>query len=244
MTDTFDPTALSSDAMQPTNLDLLGQLNQAAASKPKRGRPVGSRNKPKEPPGVVGMGGPSSLTSPRGRSSGTTTDAKSDPLKIAAAKAAKTAAYTERIVGEFNDNIMLVLSGLGIPAQLLYKPGKEPVAVTVSDSYGPLGNAIAVKPHQAKAVASFLTELEFSSSGQRMAARVGTGPGPLALKGLVALAATGQWVSEVRKVRTQLAPFIAALQAQAKQQADNEQQPNQEATVTDIRQRPPVGGMQ
>ena len=83
---------------------------------------------------------------------------KPDPATLAKAKAEKTEAYTKRILDEANQNIMLLLISVGIPTNFLYKEGKAPAQAVVNESYTDLGNAVAIKPAQAKALASFATE--------------------------------------------------------------------------------------
>ena len=212
----FDPTHLTAAATKPATMDLLSEIN----SRKPRGRPVGSRNRTKVDPGQIGSG-PQQLVTPSRRTAsgpGPSGPEKPDPIKMAQAKRDKTEAYTKRIVDELNDNLMLVFISIGVPSNFIYQPGKTPQEVKVSEKYTEFGNAIAIKPSQAKALASFAAELEFTDAGGKLAASAGTGYGPLVVKGVLALVAVGQYMRTLNDMRTRIEPMMKAWQDAQTQQ--------------------------
>lgn len=224
----FDPTNLTSDATQAATPSLLGQLNAAPK---RRGRPPGSRNRAKPDYGTIGAGGPQTLVTP-GRATRTPPGTppgdppKPDPAKVAEAKRAKAEAYTKRILEETNDYIMLTIISLGLPQDLIYQPGKAPAEVQVSNKYTEFGNQIAIKPSQARALAAFAAEAEFLPQGQKVATSVGSGYGPLVIKGFFALGAGMQYVRGLGTIRKQLEPLLKMREAHLNNQAQRDANPN------------------
>ena len=164
----------------------------------RRGRPPGSKNK--EP----------------------STRTRKDPN---VERKAKEAEYQKFIVQEFNEYIMSILVSVGVPSNYIYKPGMIPEVSTVSSAYSELGNAIAIKPMQAKAIAAFAVAVEKTEIGTKATTTYVEGKAGLAIKGVMALAATGMYLAQINKVMQQLMPFLQA-QKQAKQEGDKRVEDN------------------
>jgi hypothetical protein len=209
------PVPLGRDALQEADAELLKLLNEAPA-RPKRGRPVGSRNKPKAS-GVVGSGGREDAKTDK--------EGKPDLSEVARLKIAKTEAYTAQIVQGFNDQILMVLVSVGVPPQALFLDGKGPKPQNFRNDLTAVGNRVAIQPSQAHAIASFLTELEFTDTGSRLAKSVGSGNGAMALKGLLAFAATVQYLQGLNSFRKEIEPLLQQLRQQQGQTTSNGQAP-------------------
>jgi hypothetical protein len=147
---------------------------------------------------------------------------------IAKAKKDKTNRYAEKIVNEFNDEIMGMLIDAGVPPALLYKDGQAPIKIADS-KYTETGNLVAIKQQQAKRVAGFVVELEYTNSGGKfIGAIAGTQSGTLglAISGILAGYSIYQYGKTINRVRNNLIPLIQAKRANdeaMKQKADNDE---------------------
>lgn len=154
------PEFLGPDAMKAADADILAQLAAAPARKP-RGRPTGSRNKPKAdsegnfvPPG--GVKKPSLLGGD---------NEEADRVRKVAAKKRLSAEYERKIL-ESNETILGFLIQAGVPASLLYKNGQPPNQGAKSNpNWTDLSNSIAVPPHLAKIMGHTAAEIQSSTIG-------------------------------------------------------------------------------
>jgi hypothetical protein len=222
------PEILSSEALKPSSLSIAEQIARNKAS----GTTTPPKRRPGRPPG-------SGNRTTSGTSSVPTTDADDETKKAelearriralmakADSKKKKVDDYTTRIVGELNENIMTAFVSMGIPSTILYKNGIAPIPV-VSQNYTPIANQLAVKPLQAKAVASFIVDLEYAGEDSlvaRAAASATQGNAALAFKGLLAAGAVFMYVKGALDTMNKLGPIIQQYQAMQEAQARQNQQ--------------------
>jgi hypothetical protein len=148
---------LGPDAMRAADEDILTQLMAAPARKP-RGRPPGSKNKPKTdetgsyiPPGK------------RASSGSATGEGQSEQAKVEAKQ--KLAKEYEKKILEFNTELMSWLVSNGIPAGLLFKNGQPPNQPITNSNWTDLAQQIAVPPHLAKMAGLTAAEIQSSTIG-------------------------------------------------------------------------------
>lgn len=161
----------------------------------RRGRPPGSKNKPKEA-NVI--------------------DVKSMTKAEAEARRKKKDELAAKIVATANDNIMALLMSQGVPSMLLYKPGREPSVAPNDSPYQDLGYRVSIKPMQANAVASFIIALENNEKvGTVVSALSGDTDSTLSLvlKGVFATVMVGQYVKGVVEVYKMMQPLLEANRA-------------------------------
>lgn len=204
----IDPSTLSVAALTPADTSLAARLNAAkveAGNKTaemkvpgRRGRPPGSTNKPKE---------------------GKPTPTVAELAKIKREKQQRADELTKKIVNDANDALMSLLISQGLPASALYMPGQVPVADKANERFTPTGNRLAVKPIQAKAVANFIAEMEYSERGQKMTAAVEGGVIVQLITGGMAVAAVVTYGISLRKFANEFGPTLAAYNQHKKAQA-------------------------
>ena len=188
----------------------LSSPTKARATTPTkpRGRPPGSKNKPKD--GVKPQVVPD-LDELRKKAEAIS--ARSDELAV-------------KVADTINENLMLLLTSLGTPASFLYLPGQEPKTAASNSKYTELGNSIALSPHQANIIGHFLAHLEQTDTGQKVGSMTGVGKGPLVVYGVLSRAAVIQYTQGLAKMYKTIEPMLAAHRdAMIKQQ--EQQQPNQ-----------------
>lgn len=203
------PEVLTAEALKPSGLSIAEQirLNRSSAS-PKRGpgRPPGSKNRPRV-----------EVLTPEEEE---TRKAENEAKRIRAlvsksdTKKKKVEDLTNRIVGDMNDTIMLAFISMGVPSAVLYRDGKAPVK-TVNTNYTPIANQLAVQPMQAKAIASFMVDLEYVDQDSKLAGLVSSATGGtagLVFKGLIAAGAAAMYIRGVMSAMQQLGPVIQQLQ--------------------------------
>lgn len=144
---------------------------------------------------------------------------------------------TSQVADTINDNLMLLLTSLGVPPALLYKPGEEPKVAQQSNKYTPLGNQIAMSAHQADVIGHFLAHLETTDQGQKITGIAGQGKLPLIMYGLLSVGAVVQYTSGLAKMYQTMAPYLEQYKAQQLTQQVNQQR--NEAEEPD-----PTGGRQ
>lgn len=184
----------------------------ADAPKRPRGRPRGSPNRSKlvTPPGTTTT---TSGTQPSGAR-------EPDPAQVRAAKAARAEELAAKVGDTINDNIMLILSSMGVPSHLLYQPGKEPQQQAANNKYTQMGNMVAISPMQANLYGKFLAEAEATDLGKKLTGTAGPSNGPLVIYGLLSLAATVQYVKSLQQFSQRLKPLLDAYAEQMRQQAE------------------------
>jgi hypothetical protein len=228
-----EPTELDAEATKPaiTIPSLEERLRAAPSSvrpgvnpidpdtgKPKRGRP----RKAAAPKAEAPSRGKSRTSKPDDKPEDTRT-----PREKAEAIKARSEELTVQVADTINDNLMLLLTSVGVPAALLYKPGQEPQVAQTSNKYTPLGNSIAMSAQQADVIGHFLAHLEQTDQGQRVTAVAGQGKAPLLVYGLLSVGAVVQYTNGLAKMYKNIAPYLEQYKAQQLTQQVNEQR-NQE----------------
>lgn len=234
------PAALSSDATQTVSGSLEERLKERAKQGPPidvpdgtpkrgRGRPAGSRNKPKGiTPDMVIPAGQRGSNQDRDK---TPEQIEAEQKRKADAKKKRASELERQIITEFNEQLMGVFMMMGIPAQVLYKPGQAPKEAPINTPYSDIGNMVAIGPMQAKTWARFFAELEATDTGGKArAAIVGDSKIPLVVSGVLAAGTAFQYLTQVKKTFDTLAPMIEQYKAYQKQQA-NQPKENSEGTV-------------
>ncbi|MEM0142901.1 MAG: hypothetical protein QXL94_02970 [Candidatus Parvarchaeum sp.] len=146
----------------------------------------------------------------RGRPPGSKNKVDSTKTDKNAKIKARQEAYSKMITDDFNDYVMSALITIGIPAEYIYKEGKAPIAIASYDKYTDLGNALAIKPVQAKVIANFMAAVENTDGTSKYVEKYTNGRAAIALKGLLAIGATGIYLGQINKVMVKLMPFIKA----------------------------------
>jgi len=206
MTDLPD-TPLDPEALKSVDLSIFSSIGTPPTSQmrvpARRGRPPGSRNKPK-------------VTTPAGRI--VTEPGEVELYKRVAEKKRAADEATAKILAEGNDYIMLTLISFGLPAELLYKPGQAPTQVETS-KYSPLGQKLAVSPTAAKIWGRTWAEFQFSDLGSRVISSGADKAMPLylVLSGLALV----QKLWELNEFRKQVAPFIEVMQRERNTREDS-----------------------
>ena len=231
------PEVLTADATQP--IDLMAELEAAAvasttASGPRRGRgrPRGSKNRTtleREQQTGIPRDTPSRIVAPPSRR-GTGPENKEpeiSPEERKRIKDARAGQIEKEIVGELNDNIMLLLVGLGIPGELLYKPGHIPQAVTEVSKFTQWAGNVVIGPQQARAYAHLWAEIEQTETGKKYTGKAGGGKGLLGWYALLSLGSTVQYVQGLNNFIKELKPameYYESMKASQQQERNNQQQ--------------------
>lgn len=220
-TDPFNEEDLDEEALRPVDLNLFDKIKAApTVVKPDKITPPTSQ-----------------ISRPRGRPPGSTNRPKSDApapdkdevnRRKADAKKRKADDYTKQILTELNDQVFGLIMSQGVPAAVFYKDGNPPATSPVNQNYTEAGNRIAIKPMQARIVASFVAEIEFSEQGSKVANAVTGGSLGLVIKGLAAGFMVFQYAQGLAKVYNELQPLLEMRrQAQERQSTAPTEDANQ-----------------
>lgn len=204
---------LDSDATKEASLSFIEQINKQKAQQGDRTTIVGQRRGPGRPKG--------STNKPKGTEDGKDDKGQTDLAKELAAlerkrnaKKQKVDDYTNKVINEFNDQIMLWLLGAGVPSAVLYQDGQAPVQI-VNNKYTEVGNLLAIKPIQARAFSRLIVEAEYSERGIQVANAMAGSTVGLVITGLVAIAMGIQYGRQLTVAMAKIQPLI-----EAKRQAD------------------------
>ena len=228
------PMVLDEEALKPVDLmsRMMAEAKIAApaeqAGPKRRGRPPGSRNRSTIEAEQAVLGRPPSgsrMVSPPSRSDKTKPDDELTAEQKRELKLKRAADLSDQISSTVNDNLMLMLTSMGVPSQLLYKPGREPKRVTEDSKYTELAGNICLSPMQAGIFGRFAAEFEATEYGKKVSSTTSTGNGALYLYGLLALGAGVQYVQGLQKFYSQMKPLLEAYQANIRQQQASQQQP-------------------
>lgn len=208
----FNPTALTHDATRATDTDILNALG---AMPKRRGRPPGSKNKPKMDADTGQLSG-----GPRPRQTATpTADAKVDIERRIREKKKRTDELEAKIIHDGNQALMQLFVTLGVPPKLLYN--RPPEAKTLTPNFTPLANQIAIQPTTAKILAMTLAEWEGSSMGAKVATTMmQDSPLRLAVLSIGSVLMIGQQVKTVMAVQKQFEPFLKAYKKKQAEEAE------------------------
>lgn len=232
----FDPSYLGPETTAPPSDDLLTTLQRDANAR-KRGRPLGSKNKPKVDETGQMHGGPTRRTWGRSQPPPKKDEEPTVRAKLREKKQ-RQEMWRNKIITDWNDSMMELFMQFGVPQEFIYNDGYGPVAVDTR-RYTPWGRRLAIKPLTAHTVAATLAELETSSVGVKMAAKaVEDSPLRLVFFGVASVVMVGSQVKAVLDLRNELAPYVEAWQ-RAK---ENERQRRKNAQQRQ-EQEEPISGL-
>lgn len=189
----FDPTSLTGETRtSATSLLGLSELPTTTRmdNRRSRGRPLGSRNKPKTEEEVSK---PVSHV---------------DKAKEEKAKKERVDKLAQSITDGLNQQIMNFLMSQGVPSSVLYKNNMAPI--TEQTIYTNIGERVALQPLQANAVASFLVALDENTTSNDAIEKLTSGTTGLILKGGFALLTVGIYFRNVGKAWEQMQPMLRA----------------------------------
>lgn len=140
---------------------------------PKRGpgRPPGSRNKTKEPPG--GVNPPQRFGTPGTTRNPITPPPKTDTTDEAAKKRQekkeRADEYSQLIRENLNDKLfMLIVGATSIPAEALFSAGRVPPKAATNPNYTDFGNTIAIPADVADSWGKLIAELSYTDVGKTL----------------------------------------------------------------------------
>lgn len=170
------------------NSELASQVKPPEeTSKRGRGRPPGSPNKGTK------VNAPSGLKPERKK-------AELDPEALLAAKKKRANEIAKSLESTINDNVIQVVMSLGLPADMLYKPGCIPDSAPTNSPYSDLGQKIVMGPQQLESIGRFIAEIEQTSIGEKLPAAGGNSPVPMIFYGLMSLAGILQYAQGLAQV--------------------------------------------
>ena len=180
----------------------------------RRGRPPGSKNKPKEPDYInpsmeLGTGSRSTLKEPKTR------EEVDNEANRKAEKKARADEYAKYISEEINDKIFMavvLLSKNQIKPEAFYLPGKAPISKQSDERLSELGNAVAIPPDMANSWGKLLAELSYTETGKTATKYAGSSNLAILGAALTAIVTTIQYVSGVKTTIDTIQQGLAAMQ--------------------------------
>lgn len=148
------------------------------------------------------------------------------PEQILAAKKKRADQLAKSLESVINDNIIEVVMSLGIPAQMLYKPGMVPESAPSNSPYSDLGQKLVLGPQQLNSIGRFIAEIEGTSIGEKLPAAGGNSPMPMIFYGILSLAGIAQYVQGLAQVGKMFKQFNEAQERNKKQQEQATQEGN------------------
>lgn len=187
----------------------IAPLPTVDGAPPKRrpGRPLGSRNRPKEgevnPPQSLG-----GSRAPRTPPAPPTSVEEEAAAKVKFEKQLRAAQYAELIHKELNDELFTFLIGMRIvPAELIYKNGHIPPTSQPDPNLTEAGNQIAIPTDVAKNWGKLLAELSYTPMGKTVVGASQNNMAGVAIAAVMALYSTYRYTQ-------QLKPFLDFVKAQ------------------------------
>jgi len=225
-----EAVSLSPDAKARITPDMIMALQGGKSDRPtnapgRRGRPPGSKNRPKmDDTGQVTYIGPSG-----DKPSTKVADAIEKKVRAKQLLAKKRATQVQK---ELNEGILMLLVSVGVPPELLYKVPPETIDET--SNYQPLAKRLVFSKVEANILGRAAAEIESSQWGAGISSKlVGDSPLPMIISSVLGVAVLVSHVKGVLEVRDQLAPFLEAYKEskkQAKKQAKNNVATEEEGT--------------
>jgi hypothetical protein len=199
-----EPVVLDSDAMKSASDDLAMLLASAPARKT-RGRPPGSKNKPK-------TDAEGNFIPPTRRTSAPKDETEEAKQRRKVQEKKELAKKREQqILHELNDTLLGELVHLGIPQDLLFKNGTRPEAKPLNPNYTELAAQIAIPPRVAKMWSLIAAEAEYSDIGNSIMSTVNAdSPIRLIILAVVGVVVTVPWVNQLNEVRKNVTQFMEA----------------------------------
>lgn len=210
-----DPTALTEDATRSSSGDDLMRI--LGSQTRRRGRPPGSKNKPKMDRETGQLSG-----GPRPRQEATTAQqAQQVRERRIRDKKRRASELEDKILKDANEAIMSILMGAGVPGEILYQQGHIPEQKVSGSHYTPIGNKIAIQRFEARVLALTLAEMEGSDIGGKISSKIAEdSPIRLAFLGIASVLVVSQHVKGVLEMRKQFEPYLKAYQ-EAKRAQEN-----------------------
>lgn len=192
-----------------------------------RGRPPGSRNRPKTP--ELGINPPQRLTvPPSGRRQPLPPTSEDDKERVKQEKKARADQYATWINMELNDRIFMFLigaSGGTIKAEMLYKQGSVPAKAQSNPNLTEMGNAIAIPPDVADSWGKLFAELSYTNTGKSIAKAGENNSIAIGMAALTALFSTYRYAQQLKPI---IDSFNKAREAQEQAKEGNAGQGGQE----------------
>lgn len=240
----FTPVAMDADATEPYTPPakpegLAGALANVPpkAAKRGRGRPPGSKNKST-------LAREASTVSPKESDVRTATQRMAaDRARAAAAVKTpvdertpeqKRAAYETRveelavsISANVNGHIAELLGAAGLPASMIYKPGREPKHVQTDSPYTDLVDRVMVPDNTVESWAKLWAQVELTDIGKRLAGSGGgSGNAGLFLAAMFSLLGTVQYAQGLQQFAKEMKPMMDAYKASQDIRAEQERNAN------------------
>jgi hypothetical protein len=110
-----------------------------------------------------------------------------------------------------------------MPPTAIYKNGNAPARTTADPNLTEFGNKVAIPPHTARALGSFIADLETSERGSAIAEQMANGTVATVIKGAIAAVLVFQYTRGLATVYSELKPVMDAYKAAqaAKTQGEN-----------------------
>lgn len=218
-----DATLLTDTALKPSDTRLLQQLAMDRSRRPK------TTERTRTGAQVLGDGRRRRTAPPPKQEPTTPEEARRQRQAQLRFKRERVQELTKQIVVEGNEMVMQALMGMGVPARFLYN--EVPEEQKVSEKYTTWGNRIAIKPTQAKILATFAAEMERSDFGEK-ALDVVTGDSPIRLLflGVMAAGVAVNMTKNAMDLRKELEPYIEAYRRARMEQSEAQKQYNQAAS--------------
>ena len=230
-----DPNAMSLAERLRTQAKPTDEIKPAPR---RRGRPPGSKNKStleREAREAEARASgrpvlkPPSGGSPRGDKPEQPTETVDQRRRRMAARAD----YLATKVGDtINDNLMLLLMSMGMPAEMIYKPGYIPKGAT-SDKYTDAAMMLTLGPQQTNILGHFLAAVENTDTGGKISGAVTDGNGPLIIYGILSAAVMVQWGKNLMDAYRKFEPLLTQYNAMKREA---------EASAQAYEESKPVGG--
>lgn len=201
--------SLSDEALTPSRVsDALATMPRApvpnrnpidpATGKPRRGRPPGSRNRPKDTEVPPPSTGPTRVRIPQGTPQAVIDEEKkvADRKKLKAQRQEKIADY---LTGKFSEDALeMLVSATPIPAEYIFTKEAPSAKRSKNPNLTELGQRFAVPPDVADAWATVIAELSTTASGSKVAESFESGNLGLILACLMCFITTARWTRQLR----------------------------------------------
>jgi hypothetical protein len=161
---------MSNEAFTPMTIPSIeNSTNLSAQPSKSRGRPPGSRNRPRVPEG--GINPPQKINIPNSARNTSSSDSESQKKELQLEKEKTAEKISSYIRNDINDKLFMALIGMSnghIKAEHLFKEGKIPAKAVTNPAYTEMGNAISIPPDVADSWGKLLAELSTTSVGKTL----------------------------------------------------------------------------
>lgn len=184
-----------------------------------RGRPPGSKNRPKPP--ELGTNPPQRVVVPPSR--GSSTPATPDEAEAKkTAKKERAEQYSTWIVEELNDKVLMMIIGAGVPAEAIYTAGRVPPKAATNPHLTEFGNAIVIPADVADSWGKLFAELSYTDAGAKVTKQQDNGLLTIGFAALTALFSTYRYSQQLKPVLDMIKQAQAAKVAAAQEQENTD----------------------